>query len=623
MDFLVSRWTAGSGRRGWAVAVIAAIVGALTVASPAQAHEPYVAWTWGLNTSGQLGDGSTTGPETCETKACSATPVQVSGLVGVVALAASGSAGNGDSLALLEDGGVMAWGSNGSGQLGNGTTNDSDVPVAVKQLSDAMALAAGSQYSLALLNGGTVVAWGKGGAGQLGDGTTTNSDVPVAVCAPAPEPCPGSHLSEVVAIAAGEEQSLALLRSGKVMAWGGNSEGQLGDGTTTNRNVPVEVSGLIEVAAIAAGEEHSLALLKSGEVMAWGRNTFGQLGDHTTTNRDVPVAVCAIASTHEQCEHGSHLAGVTAVAGGGQSSLALLAGHTVLAWGINTYGQLGDGTNTGPEGCGALMTPCAATPVAVENIAHGSAIAAGGFHSLALLEGRTVNAWGRNNYGQLGFSEPGGGPGPQPCGGPPPAPCATNPVTVQHLVNVRGVAAGREHSLAFGPGLPGVTALTPSTARKSGSATKVTITGAEFEEAREVKFGSAKAASFTVGANGTTITTVAPPGKGIVDVTVNTPAGTSITSPADRFFYERPTVKRLSPRKGSGFGGTTVTITGVNFTGVTAVKFGSTEAASFKVISATSITAVSPAHVPGPVDVTVSSANGTSAASRKDRFRYT
>jgi hypothetical protein len=150
----------------------------------------------------------------------------------------------------------------------------------------------------------------------------------------------------------------------------------------------------------------------------------------------------------------------------------------------------------------------------------------------------------------------------------------------------------------------------------------VTITGAEFEEATEVKFGSANATSVTVSANGTKITAVAPAGKGTVDVTVTTPAGTSTTSSADRFYYEPPTVKKLSPKKGPALGGTAVTITGTRFAGAAVVKFGSTEATKVEVKSETLITAVSPAGTRGTVDVTVSTPTGTSAVTGKDRFHY-
>jgi RHS repeat-associated protein len=238
---------------------------------------------WGSNNHGELGNGESTGPEQCNGEACSTTPVAVSGLSGVTAIAT----GNYHALALLSNGTVKAWGFNADGELGDGSTTNSDVPVTVSGLSGVTAIAANGYYSLALLSNGTVKAWGENFYGQLGNGTSgvgTNSDVPVAV----------SGLSGVTAIAAGFWHALALLSNGTVKAWGDNREGQLGNGKTTNSDVPVAVSGLSEVAGIAGGFEHSLALLGNGTVKAWGYNRYGQLGNGTYINSDVPVAVSGL-----------------------------------------------------------------------------------------------------------------------------------------------------------------------------------------------------------------------------------------------------------------------------------------------------------------------------------------
>jgi len=626
MDFFQAARDARTRRRG-ATLILAALaaVWTMAIAAPAQAHEPWVAKAWGLNASGQLGDGTTAGPESCGGVACSTTPVEVSGLSGVVAVAGGPAIFSHFSLALLEGGMVRAWGANGSGQLGDGTSESSDVPVAVQGLSGVVAISAGEEHGLALLSDGTVMAWGKNATGQLGDGTTETRDVPVAVCAGGtPSPCPaGPFLGEVSAIAAGGKHSLALLKNGTVMAWGENASGQLGDGSETNKIVPVAVSGLTGVAAISAGEFQSLALLQDGTVKAWGSNKAGQLGDGTSVGPEAcgisgscsktPVAVCA-GVTPGPCPVGLFLGEVSAISSGGQNSLGLLKTGTVMAWGNNEKGQLGDATSTGPELCGT-MTACSATPVAVSGLTGVVAISAGGQHSLALHSDGTLQAWGANGSGQLGD---GTSEGPEPCG---PGACSTKPLQVSHVVAVKGISGGGQHSLAFGPPPPAIAAISPNEPRKKGSTT-VTITGAEFEEATTVKFGSANATQVAVSENGTKITAVAPAGKGIVDVTVETPAGTSLTSQADKFYYEPPTIKKLSPRKGLELGGTSVTITGMNFTGATTVKFGSIEATSFNVNSATSITAVSPAQPKGRVDVTVATPNGTSAISGKDRFRY-
>jgi alpha-tubulin suppressor-like RCC1 family protein len=348
----------------------------------------------------------------------------------------------------------MAWGGNSSGELGDGKTEASNLPVAVcavgetapcsQGLSGVTAIAAGADHSFALLSTGTVVAWGTG----LGNGTTETSDVPVAVCAVGETaPC-ANHLGGVTAIAGGEIHSLALLSSGTVVAWGGNSEGQLGNGNTTNSTVPVEVKGLSGVVAVSAGGEHSLALLSNGTVMAWGSNGFGQLGDGGEAKSDVPVAVCAAG---EKAPCAKKLEGVRAVSAGRFHALALLSNGTVMAWGNNGVGQLGDGSHTGPESCGTPpVQPCAKSPVKVSGLSSVGAIAAGGQHSMALLASGSVLAWGDNELGQLGV---GSRTGPEPCG-PFATPCSTTPVAVlTHGAEV-GIAAGGQHSLAFGPPPP-------------------------------------------------------------------------------------------------------------------------------------------------------------------------
>jgi alpha-tubulin suppressor-like RCC1 family protein len=278
---------------------------------------------WGYNGYGELGDA---------TDITSDAPVEVQGLHGVTAV----SAGEFHNLALLSSGTVMAWGGNNDGQLGDGSTAGSDVPVAVGGLSGVTAISAGGcgrfpeGHSLALLSNGRVMAWGGNEYGQLGDGNTANSDVPVEV----------SGLREVVAISAGEFFSLALLKNGTVLAWGRNNLGQLGDGGTEESDVPVVVQQLSGVTAISAGgcggspEGHSLALLSNGTVKSWGYNAWGELGDGDTANRDLPVEV-------------SGLTGVTAISAGGSDSLALRKTGAVAAWGGNYSGQLGTGSLSG------------------------------------------------------------------------------------------------------------------------------------------------------------------------------------------------------------------------------------------------------------------------------------
>jgi alpha-tubulin suppressor-like RCC1 family protein len=231
------------------------------------------------------------------------------------------------SLALKSDGTVWAWGANYLGQLGDGTTTASLVPKQIlsSSLSEVIAITAGYYHSLALKSDGTVWTWGKNSNGQLGDGTTTNILVPKQV------------LSGVIAIAAGAFYSLALKSDGTVWGWGYNSDGELGDGTTTASLVPKQIlsSSFSGVIAIATGTYHSMALKSDGTVLAWGSNSNGQLGDGATTDSLVPKQISS-----------SSLSGVNAIAAGAYHSLALKSDGKVWAWGNNYSGQLGDGTTT-------------------------------------------------------------------------------------------------------------------------------------------------------------------------------------------------------------------------------------------------------------------------------------
>ena len=186
-------------------------------------------------------------------------------------------------------------------------------------------IAPGAEHTCALTSSGGVKCWGRNNYGQLGDGTTTNRLTPVDVSGLA---------DDVQSIEAGVAHTCALTSSGGVMCWGRNDYGQLGDGTTTNRLTPVEVNGLaVDVQSIEAGAEYTCALTASGVTMCWGRNDYGQLGDGTTTDRLTPVEVSDLAVA------------VQAIAAGPEHSCALTSGD-IICWGGNGRGQLGDGTTT-------------------------------------------------------------------------------------------------------------------------------------------------------------------------------------------------------------------------------------------------------------------------------------
>ncbi|MBN8509527.1 MAG: PEP-CTERM sorting domain-containing protein [Burkholderiales bacterium] len=264
---------------------------------------------------------------------------------------------------------ALAWGHNG-GKLGNGSTTHSNVPVAVTGLSSGVtAVAGGESHSLAIQNG-AAKAWGRGHHGQLGNGSNTDSKVPVDVT---------GLSSGVTAVAAGYAYSLAI-QNGAAKAWGLNSDGQLGNGSTTwSSNVPVDVTGLSSgVTAIEAGRFHSLAI-QNGAAKAWGNNVYGQLGNGSTTWSDVPVDVTGLSS------------GVTSVAAGGYGHSLAIQNGAAKAWGLNSDGQLGNGSTTWSN-----------VPVDVTGLSSGvTAVAAGYEHSLAIQNGN-VYKWGTWTAG-VGF----------------------------------------------------------------------------------------------------------------------------------------------------------------------------------------------------------------------------
>jgi alpha-tubulin suppressor-like RCC1 family protein len=310
---------------------------------------------WGRNNAGQLGNGSTTS---------SRVPVHpIPPGSGATAVGAGG-----DHTCAVVDGGVQCWGANGNGQLGNNSTIQSLVPVqAIPAGSGATAAAAGNLHSCAVVDG-AVKCWGGNADGQLGDGSAVQSLVPVQAIA-----------SAATSIAAGNHHTCSIVGGG-VRCWGFNAQGQLGNGTTAPSLVPVQAiaagSGAI---AIAAGGEHSCAVLSPGGLRCWGSNDEGQLGNGTTTPSLVPTPISLSGTPSSVAAHGDH---TCAVVGGG-----------VQCWGDNADGRLGDPVTTTTE-----------SHVPVQAIAAGSgatSVATGNQHSCAVAGGG-VRCWGSDLFSQLG-----------------------------------------------------------------------------------------------------------------------------------------------------------------------------------------------------------------------------
>jgi len=349
-------------------------------------------WAWGLNSSGQLGDNSTTD---------SKCPVRVNGENGVGFLTGVKAIAGGfyHTIALQENGDVWTWGLNNYGQLGDNSTTNSKFPVRVKGensigfLTGIKAIAGGGAHTIALQENGDVWAWGLNSSGQLGDNSIVGSrKYPVRV--------KGENgvgfLTGVKAIAGGHYYTIALQENGSMWAWGENEYGQLGDNGTADSKYPVRVKGengvgfLTGVKAIAGGKNHTIALQENGNVWAWGLNSSGQLGDNSTTDSKFPVRV--------KGENGvGFLTGIKAIAGGGTHTIALKENGNVWAWGLNSSGQLGDNS-----------TKSSKFPVRVKGengvgfLTGIKAIAGGKNHTITLKGNGNIWAWGLNDYGQIG-----------------------------------------------------------------------------------------------------------------------------------------------------------------------------------------------------------------------------
>jgi alpha-tubulin suppressor-like RCC1 family protein len=380
---------------------------------------------------------------------------------------------------------AMAWGFNGAAELGNGGDDgESDAPVRVSGLRGVRALSVGGEHGVAVLDDGDVVAWGDNEDFQLGDGRTqAQSALPVAVS--------GLGGGQARTVSAGGDHSLALLDDGRVMAWGDNEDGQLGngeagrgsrEGLSDERQGPFGTSmrfvtsdswsGKVNgreyrVYAGAAVRPASGVAMRSELVVFDGPSPSGYDGSFappgggrkplrivsaygnvlnvsTSAGKLLSFDVARQAFVrHREYGHLSDVPvevklrthSVSAVAAGEEFSLALLADGTVLAWGENEDGQLGDGTTTGPRTCGVGRTACSATAVAVRELRDVKAIAAGEHFALALLNNGTVMSWGENEEGELGD------------GGT--AEHSDVPVAVHGLSGVTAIAAGEHDGLAL------------------------------------------------------------------------------------------------------------------------------------------------------------------------------
>lgn len=275
---------------------------------------------WGFNYWGQLGNGSSTGPQLCSGSPCSTTPVEVIGLTDPVSIAAGGF----HTCAVTRLGALKCWGENVYGQLGTGVLSSrSATPVDVPGLeSGVVSVTAGLYHTCAVLTSGAVKCWGYNNYGKLGGGSFDETASPLDV----------SGLSSgAAAVASSGYFTCSLMSNGDVKCWGDNYAGQLADGTTIDRASPVLSNLGSAASALRIGAYHACGEL-AGALKCWGQNARGQLGDGTTSNSVSPVSITGFGS------------GVVASAAGGLHTCGQVTGQLLHCWGRNVEGQLGDGT---------------------------------------------------------------------------------------------------------------------------------------------------------------------------------------------------------------------------------------------------------------------------------------
>ncbi|MCL2158394.1 MAG: hypothetical protein FWH48_03195 [Oscillospiraceae bacterium] len=300
-------------------------------------------WAWGSNFNGFLGDGTTENKNV---------PVKIMDNVAQV------SAGSYHSVAIKSDGSLWVWGSNAYGQLGDGTTENKSTPI--KIMDNVVQVCAGGSHTLAIKGEGSLWAWGRNDRGQLGDGTTTDKSSPVKI------------MDDVICVSAGDNHTMAIKSDGSLWAWGNNWDGRLGDGTTKNKNTPVKVlDNVIRVSA----NQHTMAIKSDGSLWAWGSNGYGQLGDGTNAEKHAPVKI---------------MDNVAQVSVGDYYTIAMKGDGTLWAWGRSANGRLGDNGTAQNKN----------TPVKIMDDA--SQVSAGNNHTIAQKSDGSLWAWGDNRYGKLG-----------------------------------------------------------------------------------------------------------------------------------------------------------------------------------------------------------------------------
>jgi alpha-tubulin suppressor-like RCC1 family protein len=274
---------------------------------------------------------------------------------------------------LPSDGSLFTWGRNQYGQIGDGSIDNKNAPVRIREDIQWGGISTGGGHTAALKSDNALWDWGWNNNGQLGDGSTTDTHLP--------EPVATDKQWRV--ISAGLQHTAAVRTDNTLWSWGSNTYGQVGDGTSlTSRSTPTQIMPANQWAMVDGGDSHTLALTTNGVLWAWGRNLHGELGNGTTVESDAPISIATPTTLW------------VAVAAGGYHSAAVKSDGTLWAWGYNNYGQLGYATSPATENHSPQQ-------IGADNV--WLAVAAGENHTVALNSNGTLWSWGNNASGQLGY----------------------------------------------------------------------------------------------------------------------------------------------------------------------------------------------------------------------------
>jgi alpha-tubulin suppressor-like RCC1 family protein len=334
------------------------------------------AYCWGDGGQGELGNGTQSGPESCDEgpSGCSSRPVAVMGGVRFKNV----SAGWYFTCGVATDSRAWCWGSNFTGQVGDGSTTTRLKPVAVHGGHLFRQVSAGTDHACGLTTDNRIWCWGSSGNGELGDGTRTTRLAPRLVA--------GGRAWRLVS--AGSEHTCALTTDDQAFCWGSNAEGQLGDSTTMARRLmPVQVAGGRSFRQLSSGDYHTCAVTMGDRGFCWGMGEEGQLGNGGTARARWPKPVMGGLALDR-------------ISGGRFFTCAETTGSKAYCWGLNSDGQLGIGTLTGPSACS--IGPCSTRPVAVMGGRSFAQVDAGGLHVCARTAADLAYCWGDSFYGQTG-----------------------------------------------------------------------------------------------------------------------------------------------------------------------------------------------------------------------------